>query len=328
MIRLALLGTWHVHAIHHLQDCRASADAEMVVVWDDDVERGRAFAAEHGLVFEHDLARVLARTDIAGVVVDTATADHPKVIGAALDAGKHVFTEKILALSTADAEALVEKARGKGLTLRVSLQRLVEAPVRTVIKLVAEGAIGTVTASRIRYGHHGAVGTPWIPPHFFNREQAGGGAIVDLAAHGFYLGMALHNRSPLQIQTSATEVSGVGVEDNTISVLTYPDGALSVAETSFVSGFFGYVIEVNGTGGAIVVGPVDQQVFLRRAGEPDWAPQALVEALPPTLHQFIAILGGAPDDPAHLETAIWLTRICEGAYRSLDRRAPVGLPSE
>lgn len=325
MIRFALLGTWHVHAIHHLQDCMSSPDAEIVVVWDSHIERGQAFASAHGLAFEPDLAKVLGQGDIVGVVVDTATADHPKIIGAALDAGKHVFVEKVLALETADAQALVHKARENGLTLRVSLQRLIEAPVRTVIKLVNDGAIGRVTGSRIRYAHRGAVGTPLIPRHFFDPDEAGGGAIVDLGAHGFYLGMALHGTWPIQIQTVATQVTAIGVEDNTASILTYPNGAISVAETSFVSGFFGYAIEVNGVDGAIVLGPTDQRVLLRHTGDADWVSQPLVLALPPTLHQFIAILNGAPDDPQHLETAIWLTRLCQGAYRSVADKKVVAL---
>ncbi|MET0438627.1 MAG: Gfo/Idh/MocA family oxidoreductase [Devosia sp.] len=315
-IKLALLGTWHVHAIHHLQDSRANPQAEIVVVWDSNTDRGKTFAAEHDLPFEPDLANVLARDDISAVVVDTATVEHPAVIGAALDAGKHVFTEKVLALETADAEHLVEKARANGLVLRVSLQRLREAPIQTIKVLLDAGAIGTVTSSRIRYAHHGAVGTPWIPAHFFNAAEAGGGAIIDLGAHGFYLGMYLHGTRPLSIQTLLTEVSNVGVEDNTVSILAYPDGVLAVAETSFVAGFFGYAIEIAGTDGSIVVGPADHRVLLRKAGTDSWLEQEQAAALPATLDQFIEIIAGAPEDPEHLETSIWLTRIAESAYRS------------
>lgn len=315
-IKLALLGTWHVHAIHHLQDSRANPQAEIVVVWDSNAERGKAFAAEHGVPFEPDLVIILARDDISAVVVDTATVEHPTVIGAALDAGKHVFTEKVLALETGDAEQLVERARSKGLILRVSLQRLREAPIQTVKTLLDAGAIGTVTGSRIRYAHHGAVGTPWIPAHFFNAAEAGGGAIIDLGAHGFYLGMYFHGSRPLSIQTLATQVSEIGVEDNTVSILAYPDGVIAVAETSFVAGFFGYSIEVTGTGGSISVNPADGRVMLRKAGADAWQEQPLVGALPTTLDQFIAIIGGAPQDPEHLETSIWLTKVARAAYLS------------
>lgn len=315
-IKLALLGTWHVHAIHHLQDSRTNPQAEIVVIWDSNAKRGRAFAAEHGLPFEPDLARVLARGDISAVVVDTATVEHPTVIGAALDSGKHVFTEKVLALETADAERLVEKARSKGLVLRVSLQRLREAPIQTIKALLDAGAIGRVTSSRIRYAHHGAVGTPWIPAHFFNAEEAGGGAVIDLGAHGFYLGMYFHGEHPLSIQTLLAEVAGVDVEDNTVSVLAYPAGVIAVAETSFVSGFFGYAIEIIGTGGSIAVGPIDQRVMLKSAGSDVWQEQPQLAPLPATLDQFVDILLGAFEDPTHLETAVWLTRIAEAAYRS------------
>jgi len=324
-IKLALLGAWHVHAIHHLQDSRANADTEVVVIWDEDAARGTAFADEHGLVFEADLAAILARNDITAVIVDTATRDHPEIIGAAIRAGKHVFTEKLLAIRTADAQALVEAAAHAGTVLRVSLQRLIEAPIQTAWHLVQAGAVGRITATRIRYAHHGAVGKPWIPRHFFNLDEAGGGAMIDLGAHPIYLGMLFHDATPLTIRSAVAHVADVGVDDNIASVLTYPDGAISVAEASFVAGFFSYSIEITGTRGTIAIGPADPRVMLRRADSPEWVEQPLQPALASTFDQFIEDVKARRLDQAHTRTAIDLTRVIEAAYLSAQSGAEVAI---
>lgn len=324
-IKLALLGAWHVHAIHHLQDSVANPDTEVVVLWDDDHARGQGFADKHGLVFEPDLASILARSDITAVIVDTATRDHPHIIGAAIAAGKHVFTEKLLAIRTVDAQALVEAAAQAGIVLRVSLQRLIEAPIQTARHLVEAGAVGRITATRIRYAHHGAVGTPWIPKHFFNLDEAGGGAMIDLGAHPIYLGMLFHDARPQSIRSVIAHVANVGVDDNIASVLTYPDGAIAVAEASFVSGFFSYSIEITGTRGTIAIGPADPRVMLRRADSPLWIEQPEQAALPSTFDQFIGDLRAGRQDEAHARTAVELTRVIEAAYLSARSGAEVAL---
>jgi 1,5-anhydro-D-fructose reductase (1,5-anhydro-D-mannitol-forming) len=325
--KLALLGVWHVHAIHHLQDARANPDADVVVVWDRDPVAGQAFATANALPFEPDLATILARPDIEAVIVDTATLDHGAVIGAALAAGKHVFTEKVLAATTAEATDLVRAARTYGRVLRVSMQRLVEAPILTAKALIEEGAIGTLTSSRIRYAHGGAVGgRPSLSPDFLDPAQAGGGAIIDLGAHGFYLGLLFHAAEPLAIRTTMSSVTGLAVEDNTVSLVDYPGGAISTAETSFVSGFFGWSIELNGTAGSIAIGPVDHRIMLRRTGEDGWNEVPPLPAQPVPFDQFLTMVRGGPDEPGHLRSAVKLTQLAESAYRSAAEGRAVALP--
>lgn len=316
-LRLALLGVWHVHAIHHLQDATRHPQAEIVAVWDSNAAAGARFAAEHGLDFVADLDLLLSRREIAAVVVDTATVEHPWVIARAIAHHKHVFTEKVLAIQTGDAIALVEAAREAGVILRVSLQRLREAAMQTVSQLIAGGRIGRVRSSRVRVSHHGALGAPWIPAHFFRRDQAGGGALIDLGAHPVYLGMVFHGATPSRVSAFSVHSTGLEVEDNASALLQYPDGAIGVAQTSFVAPFFSQAVEVEGTEGTLIVEPGTQRVLLREAGAAaQWVEQPLCEPLPPTFDQFVAAVTTDDADPAHLKMAVDVTRVLEAAYRS------------
>jgi 1,5-anhydro-D-fructose reductase (1,5-anhydro-D-mannitol-forming) len=324
-IILAQLGTWHLHAAHHVEAARRNPHTDVLVVWDEDPQAGAAFAAQHALVFEPDLDALLVRSDIDGVIIDTATSDHPAVIAAALRAGKHVFTEKVLAIRSEDAASLIRLAADNDVILAVSLQRLVEASIRTVKRLIDEGAVGQITASRIRYEHHGAVGVPWIPEHFFNKKQTGGGALIDLGAHPIYLAMLLHGGPPASVSARMSFVTGREVEDNAVAVMDFPGGAFSVAEVSMVASFFTYSLEVTGTEGSIAIGPSDGRVLLRQGPGGTWTEQESSPALADTFDQWVDAVTTGDIDPHHLTTALRVTQIIEAAYESAESGSVVQL---
>src|SRR3954466_9536597 len=126
MIRVGILGFWHVHAADYVAEALAHPGMEIVAAWDDDTTRGRARAAELDVAFHNDLGDLLARADVDGVIVTTATNAHPDVITAAAKAGKHVFTEKVLALTPADARRIVETVDASNVKLTVSLPRVAD----------------------------------------------------------------------------------------------------------------------------------------------------------------------------------------------------------
>ena len=76
-------------------EAQAHPDVEIVAAWDEDPTRGADGAADLGVPFHADLAELLARPDVDGVIVTTRTTAHRDVIIAAAEAGKHVFTEKV-----------------------------------------------------------------------------------------------------------------------------------------------------------------------------------------------------------------------------------------
>src|SRR5690606_32553495 len=100
MIRLAMLSYWHVHAAGYASAAQRHPDTQITAVWDEDPERGRTYADELGVPFHAELDAVLARDDVDGVIVDAPTNINTEVLTAAARAGKHIFTEKVLALTS------------------------------------------------------------------------------------------------------------------------------------------------------------------------------------------------------------------------------------
>ena len=149
-LRIAAVGFWHVHGDDYARAAREHPGTELVGVWDDDAERLAEAADRWGVELVADLAGLLARDDIDGITVTTATSDHDRVIAAALEAGKPVFTEKVLSPTVEGAQRLVALAAARGLALTVSLPRLFHGPFLTLRRLEAEGAFGQLVHVRAR----------------------------------------------------------------------------------------------------------------------------------------------------------------------------------
>ena len=182
-MRVAILGAWHVHADEYTK--AALEHGEVVGVWDEDAERRSAFAQKYDIREFSTLEELLA-SDAEGVICNAATNNHKNVLVAAANAGKHIFTEKVLALTEADCDEIRAAVEKNGVRFVISFFWKMRGSYRAVKKAVDDGLIGTPNYMRFRNCHDGST-SHWLPAHFYNKEQCGGGAMIDLGAHGMYL---------------------------------------------------------------------------------------------------------------------------------------------
>ena len=101
-MKVAILGTWHVHTKEYTTGVLNNPNAEVAVIWDNDAERGKKFAEEMNLPFNADLDAVLGDESIDSVVICTATCDHPEIMMKVTAAKKNIFTEKVLTIDPKD----------------------------------------------------------------------------------------------------------------------------------------------------------------------------------------------------------------------------------
>ena len=333
MIRIALLSFWHVHAKDYAREALARLDVELATIWDEDEVRGAAEAGERGVGFVPDLARVLADPAIDAVVVTASTAAHPAVISAALAAGKPVFTEKVLGATLREAIALRNLARRDRLALEVALYRTHIPEITGIRKLIDTGRLGRLTEVRVRVAHGGAVPFPaspdgWLLPRFLDSPEALGGAMIDLGAHPLYLARLLLGL-PSAISSVYGHVSGKIGDDNSVALLIYDDGAIGIAETSFVSAASPVSVEAHGFVGSAIANAARGEIELCELNadrkriwsfEPYDAPPRMTQ-----FDRWIAHLqaGTLPD----LELAIELSAMVEASGLSAGIGAPVRLDS-
>jgi predicted dehydrogenase len=178
---------------------------------------------------------------------------------------------------------------------------------------VKSGALGRITYARMRNVHNGSI-ADWLPAHFYDKEQCGGGAMIDLGAHPMYLLYWLLGE-PKTIQSVFTNITGHEVEDNAVSVIEFDKGAIGVSETGFVSKYNPATLEISGTKGALFIRNGVMYATEETGGK--WiAPDQLPPALPSPLIQWVEGKKASEDVTFGIEDAIMLTRMMEAAYKS------------
>jgi predicted dehydrogenase len=183
-VKLALLGCGDVAQRDYLPEAhRLAGRAEFVAVCGRSAGRARDVANRYEIpAWYDDYERMLAESDADAVVNLTPIQLHAETNLAALQAGKHVYSEKPAATSLEDARRLRDVATKCGLTLVCAPSVLLFPQVRFAKELVSSGKIGPVHVALGR-GYGGVPpwgGYPSDPSPFFAR---GGGPLADMGVY-------------------------------------------------------------------------------------------------------------------------------------------------
>lgn len=322
MLKVALLSRWHVHADDYAGSIQANDQMSIEVVWDEEADRGENWAQELGVPFERDLQAVLSNSNIDAVIVNTPTSMHKEIIIAAANHKKHIFTEKVLAFTVAEVEEIYQAVEDAGVELMVSLPRLTDNNFLYAEKSISEGWVGEVTMVRCRFSHNGAVAPKgqdhgWLPARFFDKDQAGGGAMIDLGAHPIYLTNRLAGNAT-GVYASLQQTKSPTVDDNSALLVDYDSGALGIVETSFVSEGSPFQLEIYGTKGTLMIS--DERITINgsqvESGE-------LTEKLPPLdmpMEQWLKAIQTGEKPTITKEDVLNLTLINEAAFKSHEEK--------
>jgi UDP-2-acetamido-3-amino-2,3-dideoxy-glucuronate N-acetyltransferase len=163
-------------------------------------------AEDLGVEFSRDAVAVLARDDITGVAIGTPAVTHAEVVTQALNAGKHVFVEKPIALSVSDANAVAALAKSRGLTLMTGHLLQYHPIFIRLLAMVKNGELGKlqyVYSNRLNQG----------------RVRTEENALWSLAPHDISMILALAGGKPTRISAIGQAAVQPGIPD--ISVATY-----------------------------------------------------------------------------------------------------------
>jgi len=320
MLRIAMLSRWHVHAEGYAQELESRNDVKITVVWDEEPDKGKAFADQFNAAFEPDLDKLLARDDVDAVCINTPTNIHPEVIIKSAKAGKHIFTEKVLALTNAEAASISKAVEESGIKFCISFPHRTFPHNLFAKKVMDEKLLGDVNYMRVRNAHNGA-SAGWLPPHFYDEKQCGGGAMIDLGAHPMYLIPWIMGK-PAEVASAFTYITGHDVEDNAVTLMKFANGSIAVSETGFVTGHCPFMLELYGTEGSLVITGNDVKLISsnlneKTSGFGGWiSPGQLPQALPGPIAQFVEGVLYDKEIIFGIEDAVVLTEMMDAAYRS------------
>lgn len=265
-LRVGMISWAHVHAEFRAKALREMPDARIVAISDDNQPRGRAAAARFGVdEFVPDWRDLVRRDDVDVVMIHSENARHADQVVAAAEAGKHVFCEKPVATSVADAEemvAAVEKAGVEGTAAFVS--RFSQEASRAKA-IVDTGMLGDVIHTRSFIGLSGIreIGCPpemadWME----NPALGGGGAWIDEGSHGIDLMRWLVGDIVRIAAITANRAKPqLKVDDIGTAILTFANGALGEIGTTWsmaVEIGMRNLLEIYGTSGTLILRATDQ----------------------------------------------------------------------
>ncbi|MGC4797971.1 Gfo/Idh/MocA family protein [Micromonospora saelicesensis] len=206
------------HLVRSLLAIRESggvALADGTTIWPEPVLVGRnetklrELAERHGLTdWTTDLTSALARDDVEIYFDAQVTQQREKAIRQAIEAGKHIYTEKPLAEDTAAALDLARAADAAGVRTGVVQDKLFLPGLRKLKRLIDGGFFGRILSVRGEFGYWVFEGD-WQPaqrPSWNYRNEDGGGIVVDMFPHWHYVLEELFGRVTAVSCVTATHV--------------------------------------------------------------------------------------------------------------------------
>ena len=294
-IGFAILGAGMI-ADYHRQAVEANTDlgAELVAVGHYNPAR----FAEISRKFRAPClsqAELLAHPQVDVVCICTPSGQHAGQTIAAARAGKHVLVEKPMALSLAEADAMIESCRQAGVKLGVTLQRRTEPPFPQIRAAIEAGDLGELTLGVVTMPYH-------RPQAYFNQADwrgtwamDGGGVLMNQGIHMVDL-LVWFMGDPTEARAYAgTLQRQIEVEDTLVASLHFANGALAaITATTTAAPGFPHRLEIYGSRGAI-------QVEGEAVGRWTLVEPAQARVEPPAITQ--ATGAGAGSDPRGITAA-------------------------
>ncbi|MCZ1269482.1 Gfo/Idh/MocA family protein, partial [Paenibacillus tundrae] len=278
--------------------------------------------------FYASLEDMLAQDNIDAVIVDAPTRLHEDVITAAAKAGKHIFTEKVIASTIKEVNTIISDVQDNGVKMTVSLPRLNDGYTLTIQDVLNQGLLGKVTYVRVRLSHNGAIGN-WLPEHFYHLEDCQGGALIDLGCHPMYLTNLFLGQEVTGVNANFGYVTGKEVEDNAVATLFTDSGAIGVVEAGFVNSHSPFAIEVHGTEGTLLYGTPEDKLLIRtNVGsdqQKEWTEIPLLDRRESAFSQWVSHIQNDTIATENLQTATQLTRLMEAANLSAKEGRKISL---
>ena len=178
-LRVGILGCGHV-SDQYFEGIAARDELALVACADLDPARAEEKAALHGIARACTPEELLADSEVELVVNLTPPGAHAGVSRAAIAAGKHVWSEKPLAATLAEARELVEAAAAAGVRLGCAPDTFLGGSLQTAIKLVGDGWLGTPVSAVAFVTEHGY---EHFHPAVESFYEPGGGPALDLGPY-------------------------------------------------------------------------------------------------------------------------------------------------
>jgi predicted dehydrogenase len=245
-LKIALLGCGRAARYLHLPVLMKLPQVELLAVAEAESERRAEVQAScpAANVFE-SYEELLSESELDAVVISLPNSLHVPAAAAAFARGLHVYLEKPLATSLAEARSLIPAWQSSGRGGMIGHNYRFGPMQQQARSTIAAGRIGEIIALQTVFSSAGE-----DLPRWKRQRETGGGALLDLASHHFDLACWLVDSSPVAISCSLRSLNS---EEDTVMVqLEFKNGVIAQVMASLCAGENDR-FEVYGTKGRLVV---------------------------------------------------------------------------
>ena len=255
MLGIGLLGCGRIARMLHLHALVDMDEVELCMVAESDPERLReASAIAAGSVAFDDYREALADDRLEAVVICLPTGLHAEAASAAFEAGKHVFLEKPIATSEADARRVLKAWTASGRVGMMGFNQRFHPVIRDLKGALGANRAGTVVGAHVIMGSETREFPDW------KRSRAsGGGALLELGSHVVDLSRYLFEREVVSVGAT---IASVHTEQDTAALSMRLEGGPTVQAHVTLSGIQEGRYEIVGDRGRIVADRVRETLTL------------------------------------------------------------------
>jgi len=250
-LRWGLIGASTIAAEHMIDAIRANA-GEVVAVVSTNADRAAKYAKLHRIVHATtSLEDLLGSRDVDAVYISTTNERHRDQVFAAAAAGKHVLCEKPLALTLADARAMVAECSKHGVVMGTNHHLRNAATHRAMRAAIKQGRIGQPLFARV---FHAVYLPAPLQGWRIERPDAGGGVVFDITVHDADTLRFVLDDEPKSVIAMNTQggMSRAGVEDGAMGVIRFSSGLLAQFHDGFTTKYTTTGFEVHGDAGSLI----------------------------------------------------------------------------
>lgn len=281
-VRWGVLSTAHIGTEQVIPAIQQGRNCEVVAIASRDLAKGRAAAARLAISKAYgSYEELLADPDIDAVYNPLPNHLHRKWTIAAGRAGKHVLCEKPLALSSTEAQEIVDECGAAGVKLMEAFMYRLHPLWVKVRELVATGALGELLSVQTRFAYFNN-----DPSNIRNQMETGGGALMDIGCYAINLSRMVFGSEPTRVQASVRRDPQFGTDTVTSALLDFGDGQASfIVSTQAESD---QRVHLLGSDGRIEVEipfnippDLETRIFLTQGGDPPVDPNTVTITFPP-----------------------------------------------
>ncbi|PLT27743.1 Gfo/Idh/MocA family protein [Peribacillus deserti] len=345
-LRIGIIGAGGIAQARHIPTLLKNEEVTVEAVYDLNMDAAAAAAGRFNIPKIMNSYQELFG-EVEAVVICTPNKYHAEIAIAALHAGVHVLCEKPMALTSMEAESMIEASKVTGKVLSIAFHYRFMKESIAAKKAVDAGDIGNPLVVRVK-----ALRRRKVPGWgvFTNKDLQGGGSLIDYGCHLLDLSLWLiGNPAPTEVTgTSYNALSRVpgqvnqwgafdhiafNVDDHVTGYIKFENGTSLLLETSWSNNIKEDVIEevsISGDKGGLDVFPFSLNYSKHGMlfnSEAAWLPGEDDPSIPQAQNFIDACLGRA-EQIVKPEEALQVTQIIEAIYESSDSGKAVAVYTE